>query len=79
MLTNDNMKPGRFLKLQNGRNRMAWIQKQLALGRRVIVSTHLHRTIYSKPEQFKMDRLGYVYAINGKAWNCIDFSNLTAQ
>jgi hypothetical protein len=77
MLTNNKMIPGRFLKLQQARNRYAFIESNFAAGRFILVSTHLRSTTYRSLDQFRL-RGSSVYMRRGSSWDCIDFSRISA-
>lgn len=71
MLTNAEMKEGRFLKLQNGKRLMAAINAALDAGRTVQLCTHL-RVIEFKAKHramIKMGKSGAIYVQRGKAWD----------
>ena len=76
MLTNAQMKPNRFLKLQSGKRRLAFIRDNLDAGRIVYISTYTRATKLTAKhkEMVKMDRTGSLWL--GR--NCIDFTKITA-
>lgn len=78
-MSNDEMKPGRFLKLYKGRKMFRWISEQIVSGRRVVVCTYTHATIYKAISQFKLGASGSVYSQHGKRWDCIDGCALRAE
>jgi hypothetical protein len=70
-LTNDQMKPGRYLRWHQARVLHARIQAHLAKGGCVLVATYLKFWIHRNPEQFQCRRDG-VYVRRGKQWDCIN-------
>jgi hypothetical protein len=74
-MTNDQMKPERYLKWHNYRRRLARIQATLAAGGvvqvvgygKVLEADRRHAAM------FKATRTG-VYLQRGKAWDCLNFS-----
>lgn len=78
MLTNDEMKAGRFLKIHKGRKRFNAIQSHLASGGSVLVGTATKSTKF-QPKHSDMIRIGKsgsVYVQRGKSWDCIDFAGV---
>jgi len=77
-MDNSDMVKGRFLKLQKGKNRLAFILDNLNLGRTVLIMTYTHATKLDKRHiaMVKMDKKGSVYVQSGKRWNCIDWNPL---
>lgn len=75
MLTNAQMKAGRFAKLARGRRLIRWMNGVWDRGGAVWFSTMTARTkIPAKSrEAVKMDSAGSVYVRRGKHWDCIDF------
>jgi len=73
-MTNDEMKPGRFLRWQQARRTAARIAAHLASGGKVVVGTHTRATLYSgrHAELFRATRFG-LYVRSGKRWECIDY------
>jgi hypothetical protein len=73
-MTNDQMKPGRFLRWQQARRTTARITAHLESGGRVIVGTYTQATIYSKKHAalFRATNSG-LYVRRGKHWDCIDY------
>jgi len=78
-MDNDAMKPGRFLKLQTGRRKMAWIAEHISAGHKIMVCTYTRATIYKSVGQFQLGKSGSVYAQHGRRWDCIDGCALRAQ
>lgn len=74
MITNSQMKSGRFLRWQIARDKLRKIQEHLAKGGQVQVATCTKATIYkpSHIDSFRCDRLG-LYVRRGKSWDCIDY------
>jgi len=73
-MTNDQMKPGRFLRWQQARRTAARIANHLTLGGRVVVGTYSRATIYSRrhADMFRATSSG-LYVRNGKHWDCIGY------
>jgi hypothetical protein len=73
-MTNDQMKPGRFLRWQQARRTAARIASHLNSGGRVVVGTYTRATVYSRrhADSFRATRSG-LYVRIGKHWNCIDY------
>jgi len=73
MLTNGQMKAGRFAKWAVARRRIAAIQSHLSQGHTIMISTHLRTWECSKRHagMFKATKSG-AYMQSGKSWNCID-------
>lgn len=76
MLTNEQMKAGRFLRLQKGKRKLEWIKSQMAAGRTiyVITQTRVTKVAPKHSELFRMDRRGSLYLNR----DCIDFCGLEA-
>jgi hypothetical protein len=75
MMTNDEMKAGRYLKLHQGRQKFAKLQAHLAAGGSFYICTSYRATKVS-PKHTDMIRLGKsgsIYVQRGKAWDCIDY------
>ena len=72
-MTNDQMKPGRFLRWQQARRTAAKIAAHLASGGKVVVGTYTRATVFSgrHAELFRATRSG-LYVRSGKHWDCID-------
>ncbi len=73
-MTNDQMKPGRFLRWQQARRTASKIAAHLTSGGRVVVGTYTRATVYSRKhaEIFRATSSG-LYVRNGKLWDCIDY------
>ena len=73
-MTNDQMKPGRFLRWQQARRTAAAIATHLASGGRVVVGTYTRATIYSRghADMFRATCSG-PYVRSGKQWDCVDY------
>lgn len=73
-MTNDDMKPGRFLRWQQARRTAAKIVSHLESGGRVVIGTYTRATIYSRRHAtlFRATPSG-LYVQSGKHWNCIDY------
>ena len=82
MLTNDQMKASRFLRLHSARKRLAWIEAQWAEGKTVYVSTMTRHTQF-KPKWAGRDMFratkGGLYMRQGRGWVCIDGCGLSAR
>lgn len=79
MLTNAQMKAGRYATWANARKKVAWIQAQLAKGNTVQITTYTRATRYTAKHasMFKATKTG-AYVQRGKAWDCFDGSKLSA-
>jgi hypothetical protein len=79
MLSNDKMRPNRFLNWHMARKRIAWIKAQLALGAKVRISTHLKSTIYSAKhaDLFCATKTGAMVQ-QGRKLVCIDWCDIRA-
>lgn len=74
-MTNDQMKPGRYLRWQQARRTASKIAGHLASGGRVVVGMYTRATVYSRrhAEVFRATRSG-LYVRNGKKhWDCIGY------
>jgi hypothetical protein len=74
MLTNEQMIPNRVKRFADARRRIRFITDQLALGRTVMLCTHLKVTQYTKKHigMFRATKTG-AYVQRGKSWDCIDY------
>ncbi len=72
-MTNDQMKPGRFLRWHRARRAAARISAHLSAGGRVVVGTYTRATVYTRrhADLFRATREG-LYVRRGKGWDCID-------
>jgi hypothetical protein len=72
-MTNDQMKPGRFLRWHRARQAAARIRAHLASGGKVVVGTYTRATVYSgkHDDLFRATRSG-LYVRRGRGWDCID-------
>lgn len=79
MLTNDQMKAGRYATWAKARKKVAWIAAQLAKGNTVQLTTYTRATRYTAKHasMFKASKAG-AYVQRGKAWDCIDGCDLRA-
>lgn len=79
-MTNEQMKAGRFLKLQKGRKMFRFILANLEAGNSVSLTTYTRSVNYKAKhkDMFKLGASGSVYVQRGKAWDCIDGSKITA-
>jgi hypothetical protein len=73
-MTNDQMKPGRFLRWQQARRTAAKIAAHLTSGGRVLVGTYTRAIVYSGKhvDLFRATSSG-LYVRKGKHWECIDY------
>lgn len=78
-MTNEQMKAGRFLKMQKARRMFRFIQTNLVAGNSVSVTTYT-RSVNYKPKHKDMFKLSgsSVYVQRGKNWDCIDLCRITA-
>lgn len=82
-MTNEEMKAGRFLKLQLGKRRMARIREAFSHGGFVAVWTATRKVIYRKEwaGHFYMSKSGSVYILKKlgafKGAVCIDFNDIS--
>lgn len=78
-MTNEQMKPNRFLRWAKARKRIAWIKAQLGAGKTVQVATALKATRYTAKhlDMFKAARNG-AFVQRGKNWDCIDGCDVRA-
>jgi hypothetical protein len=76
-MTNEDMKPGRFLRWQQARRTAAKIASHLESGGRVVVGTYTRATVYSRQHatMFRATR-SRLYVRSGKRWDCIDYCAL---
>ncbi len=73
-MTNDEMKPGRFLRWARARKKVAAIQAHLLAGGEVVIANYCHATCLTKAahaEFVKADKTGS-YIRSGKKWLCFD-------
>lgn len=79
MLTNSQMISGRFAKWARARKRVAVIVAALEAGRTVQLTTATRYTRYTVKHvaMFKATKTG-AFVQRGKAWDCIDFTHVTA-
>jgi hypothetical protein len=73
-MSNDEMKPGRFLKLQTGKRLYARITGHLQRQGTVLICTYTRATKVTAKHinMIKMGASGSVYIQAGKRWDCID-------
>lgn len=74
-MTNDQMRPGRFLKLQRGKKLFARMNQAWDNGGFVRVGTATRYTDYKAKhrEMLRMGESGSLYVARGKRWDCLDF------
>jgi hypothetical protein len=79
MLTNAQMKAGRYLRWHQARRKIAWIVGHLEAGRTVQLTTYTRCTRYTKKHiaMFKATKAG-AYVQQGKSWVCFDGSDVRA-
>lgn len=72
-MTNDQMRPGRFLRWQHARRTAARITAHLESAGRVIVGTYTRATVYSRRHAalFRATSSGLLVR-SGNHWDCID-------
>jgi len=77
-MNNSDMVKGRFLKLQKGKERFAFILDNLNLDHVVLILSHTRAIKLDKRhiKMVKMDSKGSVYIQSGKHWNCIDWNGI---
>ena len=77
-LTNEQMKPNRFLRWHKARKKIAAIKAHLSQGHTVQIGTMTHATNYKAKhiDMFKATRSG-AYVQRGKSWDCIDFCKIS--
>ena len=73
-MTNDQMKPGRFLRWQQARRTAAKIAAHLTSGGKVLVCTYTRATVYSRrhADMFRATS-SRLYVRKGTHWDCIDY------
>lgn len=77
MLTNDQMIPDRFSRMQFAKRLHKFITESIRNGYRIQVTTYTQSRIYSHESQFKAGKYS-VYAQRGKKWDCIDLASVRA-
>ena len=77
-MTNDEMKPGRFLRLQKGKRIFSSIINHLNNGGSVLICTYTKATKITQKHisMIRMGKSGSVYVQSGKNWNCIDYCGI---
>jgi hypothetical protein len=78
-MTNEQMKPSRFLRLHRARRIVRFIRENLAAGHIVQITNHLRAVRYNAKHigMFKATKSG-AYVQRGKAWDCIDYCDVRA-
>jgi len=73
------MKAGRFLRWQEAKKKLAWINMHLAAGRMVQIATYTKAWRYTAKNAptLKATRTG-LYIARGKSWDCIDGCDIRA-
>lgn len=79
MLTNSEMKAGRFARWALARRKLAFIRSNIEAGRTVQVANYLHayRLTSKHVEMVKATKSG-LYLQRGKRWDCIDGCSIRA-
>lgn len=79
VLTNEQMKPNRFVRWAKARKRIAFIVSNLEAGKTVQLTTYTKATRYTAKhkDMFKATK-GGAYVQRGKSWDCIDGVDLRA-
>lgn len=79
MITNEQMKAGRFLRWHTARRKVAFIRNHLSEGRTIYISTATRITKVSAKhaDMFKATKSG-AYIQRGRNWDCIDFCKISA-
>ena len=79
-MENSAMKAGRFLRQHKARQRIKWMEIQWDAGKTVYVSTctRITKIAPKHRDMVKATKTG-VYVQRGRAWDCIDFCNISAQ
>jgi hypothetical protein len=74
-MTNDQMKPNRFLRWHRARQTARKITIHFARGGKVLVGTYTRATIYNRKhiDLFRATQSGLLFKC-GKNWNCIDYA-----
>jgi hypothetical protein len=75
MITNEQMIPGRFLRIQIARRLFSAIASCFSQGGVVEVVTHTRATTYKNVTCFKLGKAS-VYVRSGRSWVCIDFARV---
>lgn len=83
VLSNDQMKAGRYLRFQQAKRKLEWIKARSAEGLDVYVCTYTKSTRFTpktmaKGEWFKATRSG-LYVARGRQWDCVDGCKIVAQ
>ncbi len=79
MLTNDQMKAGRFHRWAKARKRIAWIKAHLYEGHTVQLTTYTKYTRYTiKHVDMSKATPSGAYVRRGKSWDCIDGCDVRA-
>jgi hypothetical protein len=78
MISNQDMKAGRFLKLQDGKRIFNGIISHLKNNGIVYICTYTRATKLTKKHigMIKISKNGSVYMQSGKKWNCIDYCGI---
>lgn len=78
-MTNDQMKPNRFLRWQKARKQFAFIMETLKAGKTVQVTTNLKATRYSaKHSDLFVCKKDGLYVRRGKGMDFIGWANIQA-
>lgn len=80
MLSNQQMKAGRFLRRQEGKRKLAWINEQFAKG--LTVSIHSQTRVWvlhsKHAELVTIDAAGALFLQSGKSKFCVDYCGIRA-
>jgi hypothetical protein len=76
-MTNDQMTPGRYLRMMENKRQYAFIAEALVKGLSIQITTITQSRIYSKIEQFRLGKSG-VYVRRGEYWDCINGAGVRA-
>lgn len=78
-MTNEQMKPGRFLALHKARRMFRFIVRNLEAGNSVSVTTYTKSTNYKAKHKDMFKIVGKdVFVQRGKSWDCINGCKITA-
>jgi hypothetical protein len=78
MISNEQMKSGRFEKLANGKKTFNAIINHLQNNGEVYICTYTKAIKYQSKHinMFKLGKSGSVYVQRGKNWDCIDYAGI---
>lgn len=75
MITNENMKPNRFLRMFENKTLYNKIAHEIGKGLSIQVTTYTRSTVYKSLDSFKLGKNG-VYVKRGKNWDCINGASI---